>query len=188
MVESNFDWGESMASWSQEFAEAVRLHHLGVEGDKAAVQKAYALLDKLRQQVNDNLVHAYYGSVLTLVGRDAINPTERVQKALQGVKILNEAVAKEPNNVEIRLLRGFVCNRLPKVYFHRTATAVEDFNHVLALDAKKHLLSKELYWKVLFELGDAYKKLGQHEQAKAVWSRLKSQTSRYDQELRKHGF
>lgn len=177
-----------MASWSQEFAEAVRLHHLGVDGDKAAVRKAHAMLEKLQQQVNDNLVRAYYGSVLTLVGRDAVNPTERVQKALQGVKILNEAVAKEPNNIEIRLLRGFVCNRLPKVYFHRTQTAVEDFNHVLALDAKKRRLSRELYWKVLYELGEAHKKLGQNEHAKAVWSRLKAQTSRYDEQLRKQEF
>ncbi len=177
-----------MASWSQEFNEAVRLHHLGVDGDRVAVKKAHTILEKLHQQVNDNLVHAYYGSVLTLVGRDAVNPTERVQKALQGVKILNEAVAKEPNNIEIRLLRGFVCNRLPKVYFHRTATAVEDFQHVLALHEKKRVLSKELYWKVLYELGEAHKKLGQDNEAMAVWNRLRAETRRYDQKLKKHGF
>lgn len=165
---------------SNELEEAIRLHHRGVEGDKEAVKKAHALLEKLRMQGDNNRVNAYYGSVMTLLGRDAIDPTERVQKALRGIKMLNEAVQREPNNFEIRLLRGFVCNRLPKMYFHRTATAVEDFQHVLSIHQRKRVLSKELYWKVLYELGDAYKKLGREAEARAVWSRLRSQTSRYN--------
>lgn len=159
------------------------MHQKAVAGDKKAVNKAYELLEKVRQAApQNNLVEAYYGSVLSLQGRDAIDPNDRFQKAVKGLKVLDGAVSKEPDNVEIRILRSLVCNRLPEMYFHRTASAVEDFQYLLSRYEKDHhLFTQEFYWKVLYELGVAYKKLGRHQEAQSVWRKLQSQTDKYNE-------
>lgn len=161
------------------FAEAVKLHNLGVDGDKEAVIKVYKLFEKMYEEDPDNhLVAAYYGSVTTLLGRDAIDPAEKFQKALKGNKILDRAVASDPNNHEIRILRGYVSYRLPEMYFHRTATAVEDFNYLVSsYEQDNSVFSREFYWQLLFDLGAAYKTLGQKQEAESTWTKLLSSTT-----------
>ncbi|MHB1043899.1 MAG: tetratricopeptide repeat protein [Eubacteriales bacterium] len=183
--------GAGGESWKNLFDEAVKLHDLGIEGDKEAVKKAYNLLKKVRAMAPQNiLVEAYYGCANALLGRDAIDPMERFKKAMKGLKILDGAVAKEPDNKEIRILRGFVCLRLPEMYFHRTATAVEDFSYLVSLyDNNPGVFAQEFYWQLLFNLGEAKKNLGQDEEAEAVWKKLltKSPGNKYRQLLRQEG-
>lgn len=158
------------------FDQAVKLHDRGVEGDAEAVKKAYSLLTTLRLRAPQNaLVEAYYGSVTALLGRDAIDPNERFQKAMKGLKTLDRAVATDPGNVQIRILRAYVGYRLPEMYFHRTKTAIEDFSYLVSRYEKDPgVFSREFYWQLLYDLGAAYKRLEQHREADATWSRLLS--------------
>ncbi|HHW39886.1 MAG TPA: tetratricopeptide repeat protein [Syntrophomonadaceae bacterium] len=158
------------------FAEAVELHRRGIQGDKEAVAKAYELLVKVKELLPDNnLVEAYYGSTVTLLGRDAVDPIERFKKAVRGLKILDGAVSRDPENIEVRILRGNVCYRLPETYFHRTATAVEDFSYLVSrYEQDPSLFSQDYYFQLLYDLGAAYKNLGRNQEADSAWQKLLS--------------
>ncbi len=174
------------------FAEAVNLHNSGVDGDKDAVKKAHKLFKKIcAENPGDCLAEAYLGSTTALLGRDEIEPNKRFKLALDGLKILDRAVAREPDNIEIRILRGFVCHRLPEMYFHRLSTAVEDFTYVISrYERNRRLLTRDFYCKLLFELGLDYKGLDRIEEAHAAWKKLLSVTddSRYFELLQQEGF
>ena len=177
--------------WGELFAQAVSLHKLGVEGDRDSVKEAFKLLEKLRELAPQNtLVEAYYGSATSLLGRDAVNPTERFNKAIRGLKILDSVVAHEPESVEIRTLRAYVCYRLPENFFHRTGTAVEDLSYLAARYDSDPPFSHEFYCQVLFDLGAAYKRLSQSREAESTWQKLLSVTRdpKYIELLRAEGF
>ncbi len=141
--------------------EVVKLHQQAVQGDKEAVKKAHSLLKQIRRpNLSNNLVEAYYGSVMTLLGRDAIEPMERLNKVRQGLKSLDKAVQNEPDNVEIRILRGYVCYRLPEAFFHRTATGVEDFRYLTArYQREPNIFSANFYDQLVRDLAAAEQSL-----------------------------
>lgn len=174
------------------FAEAVSLHNLGVDGDKEAVKKAHKMFKKIcAENPQDCLAEAYLGSTTALLGRDDIDPNKRFKLALNGLKILDRAVSKEPDHIEIRILRGFVCYRLPEMFFHRLATAVEDFSYVSSRYEKNHkTVSRDFYWKILFDLGLAYKQLNRIEDAHKTWKKLLSVTRdpKYAELLKQEGY
>ncbi|MCX7922093.1 MAG: tetratricopeptide repeat protein [Clostridia bacterium] len=171
--------------------EAIKLHKLGTEGDKEAVKKCYELLKMIHStQPGNYLAEAYFGSATSLLGRDEINPNQRFKLAMKGLKLMDNAVSKQPDNIEIRLLRGQVCYRLPEMYFHRTATALEDFDFIISTYEKDaNSVSDETYRQVLFNLGGAYKNLNRMQEAENVWRKLLSiaPESKYVQMVRQEG-
>ncbi|CAH0344172.1 hypothetical protein [Bacillus sp. CECT 9360] len=171
--------GINNESWSALFKEAKSLHKKAVDGDKEAVNQAADLLKQVRTlNPGNNLVEAYNGSVTSLIGRDAQQNKDRLNITNQGLKILDEAVKKEPDNTEIRLLRAYVSYRVPEKYFKRTKTALEDFNYLAsAYEKDSTILTKESYWKILFDLGMAYKETNQKNKAKSVWMQLLTETT-----------
>ena len=158
--------------------QAILFYLQGVKGDEEAVNKAYKLLNEIRTKVpQNNLVNAYYGSVITLIGRDAVDPMKRFEKTLKGLKILDRAVDKEPENIQIRTLRANVCSKLPEIYFHRTTTAIEDYNYLLTCYEKDStILPAASYYQFLYELGVAYQNIEQKDNAEACWEKLRTQT------------
>lgn len=170
---------DSGQSWESLFSEAVIQHQQGIQGDKQAVKKAYELLDQIRKMVpGNNLVQAYYGSATALRGRDSRDTSLRFRRAIKGLKMLDESVSKEPDNVEIRILRAYVSFKLPEMYFHRSATAVEDFSYLASrFEQDSSIFPQELYWKILFDLGSAYKKLEKYREAQSVWKKLLKHTT-----------
>ncbi|MCL5057512.1 MAG: tetratricopeptide repeat protein [Actinobacteria bacterium] len=177
--------------WGELFTQAVNLHKLGVEGDQDAVKEAHKLLEKLRSLAPKNtLAEAYYGSATSLLGRDAANPTERFNKAIRGLKILDSVVAREPESIEIRTLRAYVCYRLPENFFHRTGTAVEDLSYLAARYEGDPSFSQDFYCQVLFDLGASYKRLSQDQEAESTWQKLLSSAKdpKYIELLRAEGF
>ncbi len=174
------------------FAEAVNLHKLGVNGDKEAVQKAHKMLKEICAADPQNcLAEAYLGSATALLGRDEIDPDKRFKLVLQGLKILDRAVSKEPEHIGIRILRGSVCYNLPDFYFHRLTTAAEDFSYLVSrYEADKKIFSQDFYWKILFDLGSAYKQLQRSKESESIWGKLWSVTTdpKYKELLRQEGF
>lgn len=170
---------------AEEFKEAVTLHYRGVEGDKQAVARAVALLEPLHAaHPEDCLILAYLGSAVSLQGRDARSSSARFDKALKGLKMLDRAVAGEPENTEIRLLRGNVCRRLPEKYFHRTATAVEDFQYLIGrYEQDPNAFEPGLYRRLLQDLAIAFEVLDRSEQVKAVRGKLKKKRARKGSDL-----
>lgn len=119
-------------NWNELFNQALKLHQRGVSGDQQASRKAYELLIEISSLApRENIVQAYLGSTITLLGRDERNPEERIRKVMEGLKILDRAVSRDGSNIDIRILRSYVCFNLPHDIFHRASTAVEDFKYLL---------------------------------------------------------
>ncbi len=158
----------------KQLEEAVELHKQAVDGDRDASAAAYELLKKLTMKYPQNrLVQAYLGSITSLKGRDVLDMIERSKFAMRGVKLLNQAVLGDKDNIEIRLLRANVCLRLPEMYFHKTSVAIEDYNYIMSCYEKdKGRISQKLYLRVLFDLGCAYKNLELEKQANSTWDKL----------------
>ncbi|HBF39918.1 MAG TPA: hypothetical protein DDW50_21735 [Firmicutes bacterium] len=161
------------------FAKAKELHQLGVDGERNAVKEAFALLERIRRfNPNHPLVNAYYGSTIALLGRDAIDMQERTEKAEAGLKILDHAVSCDPDNVEIRILRGYVSYRLPNMYFRRTKTATEDFEYLVSrFEQDPDIFPDEFYCQILYDLGTSYRALHQEQNAEDTWKKLLERTS-----------
>lgn len=168
--------GNQGKSHNSEFEELVKYHNLGVDGDKEAVKKAYDIAKRLYEKDSKNAsVEAYYGSVTSLLGRDAIDPSERMKLAIQGVKILDSAVLHDPQNIDIRVLRGYVCYRLPELFFHKTSHAIDDFKYLVSrYEQDNSSLKQEFYWQLLYDLGLAYKTVNKTSDYEKTWKKLSS--------------
>jgi len=122
------DKREAKPTWEKLFKQAINLHQHAVGGDKQATKRAYEMLVKIRKMSSgNNTVEAYLGSATILQGRDERNPEEKLKKVNEGLKILDRAVSRDANNIDIRILRGYVCLNLPEDIFHRKSTAAGDF-------------------------------------------------------------
>lgn len=164
---------------NSELLNIEKLHDMGVKGNKEAVKSAYELSKKLyNENPNNYVIQAYVGSTTALLGRDAIDQGERIKLAVQGVKILDMAINNDPNNINIRTLRGYVCYRLPEMFFHKTSTAIEDFKYLVSrYEADNSILKQEFYWQILYDLGLAYKNIINHKECDKVWDKLLADTS-----------
>jgi hypothetical protein len=164
----------------KQFEKGKKLLMKGVEGDKKAVKIAYEIFLKLRKTEPGNaLIEAYYGSSLVLLGRDAVQPLEKADKALEGLDSLNQAISMDPNQKEIRMLRANVCMRLPESFFHCSQTAIEDFSFLLdRYKADTSYLTNKQVRGIMEDLSTAYKNAGKLSKANEVLQRLNQLTSK----------
>lgn len=155
------------------FDDAKKLVDQGIAGDVQAMKKALKALENLRYNIEaNNLVEAYYGSTTAMVGREAAESKEGMEKVLEGLRILDESVASEPDNTKIRTLRGIVCFQLPETVFQRTKIAIEDFNYLVdryEMDAS--VFSEEPNWQILYDLGMAHENMGEMQAAESIWQK-----------------
>jgi len=189
---SEGEYSSESNSWESRLAHALDLHNRGVEGDVEAVKECVAEFKKLRSLVPDNnLVEAYFGSATALLGRDEPNPMDKMKNANKGLKILDRAVTRDGDNIEIRILRFNVCYRLPEPIFQRGSTVVEDLSYLAErYEQDSSVFSEDYYWHVLYTLGLAQKVINQNQEAEATWYKLLSldPDSKYIKLLKKEGF
>ncbi len=152
-------------------------HMKGAQGDKDAVKRSRALLEKLvGLEPGNAAARAWYGSVLTLCGRDAWLPIEKMRLVQKGLNEMDRAVQLAPDDVAIRLLRARNGLSLPGV-FHRLDTSIGDLEHVLSLEkAHPGTVGPGTLRGVLLELGRAYGKAGDKKKAR---QRLEELTTRF---------
>ncbi|WP_314586846.1 hypothetical protein [Paenibacillus terrigena] len=154
---------------------AIQLYMDGVAGNVTAVQEAHRILEQLRVDYPDKpLVDAYYGSTMILIARDKTEAFDKLKWSKQGLKMLDNAVAAAPHDSMIRLLRGKSSYNLPEQHFYRTKTVIEDFT--LVLNTQSDTLDTEKQLELIYELGEAYTRIGQNQEAAAHFRRLESQT------------
>lgn len=160
----------------KQFKIAKKLLQDGVDGDKKAAKRAHETLLSLREaQPHHALIEAYYGSSLALLSRDAVKLVEKEEKALESLEVLNQAVEMDPNEKEIRFVRGSVCLHLPESYFYSSRIAIEDFTFLLdRYQQDSNYLSQKQVRGVLRKLSKAYQNSGNPAKANEVSQRLAS--------------
>ncbi|MCJ7646088.1 tetratricopeptide repeat protein [bacterium] len=148
-------------------------HNLGVEGDKKAVKRAKNLFEKLLELEPQNIeALAWYGSVLTLKGRDILFPISKLGYVNNGIEKMDKAVELAPDNVNVRMIRAHNSLNLPGM-FHRIKVAINDFEHLLSLSQKSpQEFSKGLLVEIYLGLGNAYKKKGDTIKARENWQKI----------------
>ncbi|MCH5583951.1 hypothetical protein MK805_03110 [Shimazuella sp. AN120528] len=158
----------------KQFEKGKRVLTKGLDGDKDAVKIACEIFSELRKTEPDNaLIEAYYGTVLALLGRDAVQPLEKADKAQEGLNSLNRAVSLDSNHKEIRLLRANVCLRLPESFFYCSQTAIEDFSFLLdRYKEDSSYLTDEQFRKIIEDLSVAYRNAGKLKEANEVLQQL----------------
>lgn len=118
----------------------------GSQHDKKAVKKAEEyLLQVLRVDSTQGLALVYYGSVLTMKARDIFFPWNKMKYVKKGISRMDKAVYFEPDNPEVRLIRGINSISLPSM-FDRFSIGLEDFKHIERLDKEKTLDMTEKFW------------------------------------------
>lgn len=166
-------------SWLDLLAKTVELYLKGIEGDMEAVDGWQELSKRIILMVpENNLLKAYLGSTIALLSMGTLNTKERFNKAVKNLEMLDLAISVEPDNIEMRTLRAYVSYCLPETIFQRTDTAVEDFNYLAARYEKEPtIFSREFYWQVLYDLGEAYRRMEQKGEMLTVWDNLLSMKS-----------
>ncbi len=146
--------------WEEYFSEARALYQVGAAGDTAAARQALQLLKQLCRQVPGNsLLEAYYGSAYILMAREESNMVTKGKISSQGLKILDGALAKEPDNIEIRIVHAFVCKYLPD-WLNRGTSAIEDFQYLQSrYEADPATFSEQFYQQIQPNIEEIQNKL-----------------------------
>lgn len=118
----------------------------GMEEDRSAVKKAEKYLSALLEIDSKNHVAmVYYGSVLTMKARDAFLPWDKLKYIKKGIVRMDKAVLFEPDNPEVRLIRGINSVSMPK-RMDRLPVALEDFRTIEKLHREKRLDMTKKFW------------------------------------------
>ena len=169
---------ETNEDYDTAWKQAMEVYAQAAEGDKNAAIDALELFEKLfDRDPKNHVIEAYLGSANVLIGRDAAGPVNKFKYTNWGLKHLDHAVLSEPENIEIRSLRGKVCSQLSEMYFHRASTAIEDYRQIVSrYEQNEGSIPEEMYRESLLNLGAAFKSLGYMDDARAYWDKLLSVT------------
>ncbi|HHU33526.1 MAG: tetratricopeptide repeat protein [Zhaonellaceae bacterium] len=142
--------------------------------------KAFNFLREAHETIpEDNTIAAYYADCLIRMGMESNDMGSMFPNLFKGMKILNKALESEPENIELRFLRGYLAFRLPEAFFHRTATAKEDFEYLISrYEEDNGVFSSETYWQVLYDLALVYKRLNMEEEFKVALGKLQTKNSK----------
>jgi signal transduction histidine kinase len=151
-------------------------HWLALSHEEDALIEGEKTFKQILARKPDNAVAlAYAGSLLGLkIGYHLIPEDQVVPTANQAGAALDRAVSLAPNSIEVRMARGYTSFYTPSIA-GRDALAIEDFTRVIEL-FKQIPVAEARRAEVLLVLGDAYRKMGEMDSARAQWERARALT------------
>jgi len=115
----------------------------------------------------NSLALVFHGMVYVLKARDTEQLELKGGYVLQGFDLMDKAVALDPYNVTVRMVRGNVCMNVPPM-FGRATTAIEDFKHILGMaEARPEAFDATLLSDVHLSLAQTYRATDQFAEARA---------------------
>ena len=95
-------------------SEAIALHDAARDGDEEAVEPAIEMLTALNRADPENAeVLAYLGSSYALVARYGKGVFARMSNGRKGLKLLDQALERAPDNFTVRMVRAWVYGAMP---------------------------------------------------------------------------
>ena len=146
-------------------------HMKAVEGsvDIDSIRGSHSLLKKAySQDKTHTITKAFLGSITTMMAITVEESLQKMKYVNRGTRLLDKAIRDDPDNLELRTLRGRNSLNLPK-FFNRARIAMLDFEHVLKLTKNA---SAEFRASLHFNLGRAYEMSGDPEKANARWQQV----------------
>lgn len=128
------------AAPSPEIIEPIRHSFVnGLENEETA----HDLHDRLEQIADDDpLLLAYFGATKALKAHHTRNYFSKYVYARNAVNMLNDAVEKAPENIEIRFLRYNVQREIPR-YLGLSSNLDEDKNFIIENFLKDHHMQRD---------------------------------------------
>jgi CII-binding regulator of phage lambda lysogenization HflD len=156
--------------------EGKKLYAKAQNGSRQDRLKAFNFLREAYETIPaDNTIGAYYADCLIAIGLESNDMGAMFPNLFKGMKILNKAVEGEPDNIELRFLRGYLAFRLPEAFFHRTATAKEDLEYLVRrFEEDNSVFSTQTYWQVLYDLALIYRRLNMAETLSGTLEKLQA--------------
>ncbi len=96
----------------------VREAYTYASDSKENIQKFHELVAQSEYQ-NDNVLMAYYGCALVLKASVGFNLIERLALFKKGKNIVDQTIAQDPSNIELRLIRLSIQVNVPRVLGYR---------------------------------------------------------------------
>jgi hypothetical protein len=112
-------------------AQIVVRYQKAWDGDKKETKALTADIERwMKDEPNNYLLMAYLGSVYALDSRDSWIGPGKLDYLKKGEKALDDAIAGDPSNPAIRLLRAMNYYELPAI-FGKHRAAHDDFNYLV---------------------------------------------------------
>jgi len=135
-------------------------HYMAVKDSKAYAKKAVQMLDRAyEKRPEDYVVLCYLGNAYVLAAKDGGDGMTRAANVNKGFEYMDKAVRHAPDDITIRLTRGFSAKASPK-FLGRRQVAYEDFEYLAALFEKGLKVPESLKATVYGQLADLYKEDG----------------------------
>jgi len=149
-------------------------HWLSLSHEENALIEGEKTFRQILAREPDNAVAlAYAGSLLGLkIGYHLIPEDQIAPAANQAGAALDRAVKLAPDSIEVRMARGYSSFHTPSIA-GRDALAIEDFTRVIEL-FKQLPIAEARRAEVHLVLGDAYRKMGEMDRARAQWERARA--------------
>lgn len=140
---------------------ALRYHALVQKQENSeALKRAERLLTEILETKPDHVAAlVYYGSLLTLKGRDALLPWNKLKYVERGCDKMDKAVQIDPQNINTRIVRAMNNINLPD-FFNRLPYCLEDFDFIKASPEFSHL-NPATQQRIYYYSGQALEKDGQ---------------------------
>ncbi len=112
----------------------------------------------------DYMTMCYLGSATTQMTRTTWNPMKKGDYANRGYALMDKAVKKAPDNISVRLTRGFNAKYSPS-FTGRREIALEDFEHLAGLIEKNPGISQATKKTVYANLVELYEEAADEDKA-----------------------
>jgi len=111
----------------------IAYHFKAEKNKKKFAPKAVATLTRgYEKNKSDAELLCYLGSATTMMAQTTWNPMKKMSYANKGTSLMDKAVRKAPDNVAVRMTRGYNSMNLPK-FLKRKSIALQDFGHLAKL-------------------------------------------------------
>jgi hypothetical protein len=155
--------------------QVVARQEKAVNGDEKETKALTADLEKwTKEQPKNHLLQAYLGSTYTLCSRDAWPGPGKLSYLRKGGHLMNEAVAAEPFNPAVRLVRAIDFFELPAIFGQRQK-ARDDFQFLMKQVNGEiklpYALDIDTVQAIYYYSGLSLRQQWQDDGARAVWKR-----------------
>jgi hypothetical protein len=150
--------------------EVQALNDRSVDGDKKATTELVEKLEKLTAEHPDNyLLLAYLGSAYTLACRDAFPGPSKLTYLKNGLKTMDDAVAKAPNDPAVRFIRAINNYNLPAIISRRDNARADFEILVRQIDKDPSLLATKTRQAIYYYAGLSFRDTRHLPEAKKAW-------------------
>ncbi|MEM6884419.1 MAG: hypothetical protein AAF571_05255 [Verrucomicrobiota bacterium] len=164
------DYRESDPFLDENIIAIQKLHDQSAAGEKEKTDLLIATLETLIELDPDNqLYRVYLGSAYTLKSRDVFPGPSKLRFLKDGLKRMDAAVKKDPENCSVRFIRAVNNYHLP-TFINRRDNARADFEILLKqIQTDPGELDARTIQAIHYFAGLAFKQTERDEEARTVW-------------------